>query len=147
MSVIRIWSPAWNAAVPEHAATLLEIAPRIALAPHGVWADARGVDARTTAERLVARIADLLGDMRVHAGLAAVAIAAELAARSLAADGGDTRVSEVPLGDERACIAPMPVELLDMDEPLRMLLHGVGIETCGAFAALEQEAVEVRFGA
>jgi hypothetical protein len=37
--------------------------------------------------------------------------------------------------------------VLEPDERLRLMLEGVGIETCGALAEVSREAVEVRFGA
>mgnify|MGYP002276863681 CR=1 FL=1 len=52
----------------------------------------------------------------------------------------------IPAGHERAWLAPLPLTLLDPHPSLLELLGGVGVETCGALAALEREAVEVRFG-
>jgi hypothetical protein len=53
----------------------------------------------------------------------------------------------VVVGGDREYLAPLPLELLEAEDRLLDLLEGVGIETCGALAALEREAVEVRFGA
>jgi protein ImuB len=41
----------------------------------------------------------------------------------------------------------LPLAVLEPDEKLLVLLEGVGVETCGELAALDREAVEVRFGA
>ncbi|HEX9106213.1 MAG TPA: hypothetical protein VF832_03275, partial [Longimicrobiales bacterium] len=60
------------------------------------------------------------------------------------------RVLLVPPGQERSFLAPLPLAVLDAegaDPHVLELLAGVGVETCGALAALEREGVEVRFGA
>ena len=69
-------------------------------------------------------------------------VAAEVAAKS--AEGP---VAQVESGFERAFLAPHPIALLEPDPRLAELLRGVGIERFGQLAALEQGAVEVRFGA
>ena len=50
------------------------------------------------------------------------------------------------LGQDASFIAPYPLAVLSPLEPLAALIHGLGIETCGAFAALDAEAIEVRLG-
>ena len=53
-------------------------------------------------------------------------------------------------GQERAFLAPLPLELLlaeGADARIVEMLATVGVATCGALAALEREALEVRFGA
>jgi hypothetical protein len=147
--VICIWIPAANA-TPEHAASLLELAPRVVLDGRGVvWADARGVDGEVVAARLLVRLRELgLADVeRARAGVAAVPIVAELAACAAGSAAAAQIVRVVPAGRERAFVESMPLGLLAPDERLLALVQGVGIETCGAFAVLEREAVEVRFGA
>ncbi|HET9983761.1 MAG TPA: hypothetical protein VFQ38_09240 [Longimicrobiales bacterium] len=52
----------------------------------------------------------------------------------------------MPPGAERAFLAPLPLAWLEADERVLALLEGVGVTTCGELAALEREAVEVRFG-
>jgi hypothetical protein len=148
MSIIRIWASEW-APTPEHAAALLEVAPRISLASQGIWADARGLSAAVVASRLLMRLSELGVGAHAYAGIAAVPVTAELAARSARAgqEKEDARVRVIERGCERAFSDPLPLELLEIDEKLVTLLQGVGIDTCGALAVLEQEAVEVRFGA
>lgn len=62
-------------------------------------------------------------------------------------DGGCGQIVTVAAGEEREFLAPVPLELLEPDPDVLMLMEGVGIRRCGELAALEREAVEVRFGA
>ncbi len=144
MTFVCLWNPAWAtgaAALAELATALLAEAPRVAVEARGViWADARGLPAPRLAWSLL-RLADARGAEETRAGVAAVPVAAELASRS-----GDTPVTIVEAGRERAFLAPLPLELLEPERRLRLLLEGVGLRTCGELAALEREAVEVRFG-
>jgi hypothetical protein len=50
-------------------------------------------------------------------------------------------------GADREFLSERPLAVLEPGERLRVMLEGVGIETCGALAAVSREAVEVRFGA
>ncbi len=71
------------------------------------------------------------------------------------ASHADTRADDTRADDtcvlDRQSLAPFPisalVEAADVDPAIPVLLRGVGIETCGELAALDQEAIEVRFGA
>src|SRR5688572_23137960 len=103
MSIIRIWASEW-APTPEHAAALLEVAPRISLGSQGIWADARGLNAALVASRLLMRLLELGVGAHAYAGIAAVPVTAELAARS--AHSGqkqeDARVRVIERGCERA---------------------------------------------
>jgi len=138
--IVCLWAPGWSMCVPDHVIEAASAgAPRIAVAASVVYADARGLDAFDLAERLVARLrAD---DAQVRAGVSRLPVTAEVAARGAAA--GEVRV--VP-EDERGFLAPLSLSVLAIAEPLQELLWGVGIDSCGALAALEREAVEVRFG-
>jgi len=60
--------------------------------------------------------------------------------------GGGAGVVVVGQGRDREFLAPLPLAVLDPDEHLAALLEGVGLERCGELAALDREAVEVRFG-
>ena len=127
---------------PDISAELLTIAPRISLAHELVWADARGLPSRETAIQLMER-AHACGAEDVRAGVARVPIVAELAART----ANPLTIVTVEQ-DERAFLAELPLKLFEEGhERMLGLLEGVGIHTCGQFAALEREAVEVRFGA
>lgn len=144
MRFVCLWSPRWEiggAPLAELATTLLDHAPRVAVEARGmIWADARGLPAL----RLAGTLPGCLGGKRgeVRAGVADVPIAAEAAARS-----GETPVTLVESGRERAFLTPLSLDLLRPDPHLSPLLAGVGIRTCGHLAALSREAVEVRFGA
>ncbi|MBA3342605.1 MAG: hypothetical protein H0T48_12335 [Gemmatimonadaceae bacterium] len=59
---------------------------------------------------------------------------------------GNTITMVLP-GDDRGFLAEHSIDVLAPSPPLRNLFDGVGIEKCGDLARLEQEAVEVRFGA
>ncbi|HSL70100.1 MAG TPA: hypothetical protein VK864_07640, partial [Longimicrobiales bacterium] len=136
--ILGLWTAEWQTGVAAGAPeTLLAQAPRLAVGPDVIWVDARGLDA----VRLAARIRAECPDLRV--GVARGAVVAAIAARSATADQPIVIVPE----DERAWLADQPLTVLPIAERLRLLLSGVGIETCGALAGLEREAVEVRFGA
>lgn len=92
---VCVWSPGWSIAGErgaeetgtdrgggpgaEVAALLAELAPRIRVDREVVWADGRGLDAARLAGRLVNRLTEVGVESR--AGVAAVPVAAELAAR------------------------------------------------------------------
>lgn len=144
MIFVCLSSPAWptGAAPPaELAEALLAEVPRVAAGARGIlWADARGLPAPRIALALLGRLRAMgVGDAR--AGISAVPVAAELAAR-----GGSELVTVVEPGREREFLAPLALGLLGADARLHSLLDGVGILTCGQLAALEREAVEARFG-
>lgn len=259
--VVCLWSPAWSTGAasaadpdvpdddvprpPDLAPALAELAPRIRVEPEVVWADARGLDARALAGRLL----DCLTTHGVpaRAGIAAIPVTAELAARSaspptsatpaagrdstrfLVKDrtgwgwrstpehparagapapratpdsersdisgpagsrpeswgGGETNrgsgvvapspqlpgregegagsshrqeretgegggcprsLTTVRKGEEANWQASLHISALAKDARMRVLLEGVGVTTVGFLAALDREAVEVRFG-
>jgi protein ImuB len=136
--VVCLWTAAWPSDLSASSlpAELLAIVPRITMADDAVWADIRGLPMLPTAQALQAcAVACGVGDARL--GVAEIPVVAELRAKS-AAPGSIDADSE---------IAPKPLALICEDERLLTLLDGVGVRTCGELAALEREAVEVRFGA
>lgn len=138
MAVACLWTPAWpsDLSASPLPAELLAIVPRITMADDAVWADIRGLPTLPTAQALLASaVACGIADVRL--GVAEIPIMAELRARS-AAPGSIDADSE---------IASKPLALICADERLLTLLDGVGVRTGGELAALEREAVEVRFGA
>ncbi len=145
MSYVCLWSPSWptGADFPaDLAAGFLAVAPRIAVGERGlVWGDARGLIGSLLADQML-RVAADYGFDDAHAGVAVSPVAAEVAATE-----STTPVVVVRPGQERAFIAPYPLRVLSPDERIAPLLEGLGIETCGAFAALDAEAIEVRLGA
>lgn len=138
--IVALWAPQWGSALEVLAERLLQAAPRLALGSEIIWADARGLDAAALAERL--RQAAQAETAEVRAGVGRVAVSAEVAARTATAE----QPVQVLPEDERACLAAQPLTVLQIAEPLRELLYGVGVETCGELAALDREAIEVRFG-
>lgn len=131
MKFVCLWSPSWSTGAgpaPELVAAFLEVVPRVVVEGRGVvWADLRGISGVWTAEALLAlATAGVSGDV-VRAGLAAVPIVAEVAARdssrssvacgaSGAGDGGVVVASPmlrvVGPGRERDFLAPLPLSLL-----------------------------------
>ena len=145
MSYVCLWSPSWPTGADFPAdlvAGFLSVSPRVAVGERGlVWGDARGLVGSLLADQML-RVAADYGFDDAHAGVAVSPVAAEVAATE-----SSTPVVVVRPGQERAFIAPYPLRVLSPDERLAPLLKGLGIETCGAFAALDAEAIEVRLGA
>lgn len=171
MSYVCLWTPAWptvadsaDGAAGDAAAStttpaaellvaLLAHAPRVATASNGtVWADARGLDPRRTAEALQ-QVAVAYGATDVRAAAAATPVAAEIAARY-----GALPLTVIRPGNERAYLAPFAVGALARAESVQRgaasderkllaSLEALGVETCGGLAALDAEGVEVRLGA
>ncbi len=166
MTFVALWRPAPTGAIPaaspDAAAgdagradealgdALIRVAPHVALGESDasgriVWADARGLPARTVAAEVL-RVAQGLGHGEARVGVARAAVVAAVAARH-----GSARVVTVRRGAERAYLASKPLPVLASSPAwsvrLAAALADVGIETCGDLAALDADAVEVRFGA
>jgi protein ImuB len=142
-----------RALVAEHVTTarhaLLEaalgVSPRVEDGGPGVvHVDIRGLrrlvgaDA-AVAERL-ARQARVVG-LPAHVGVAGSRTAAWVAAQL------GRRVTIVPPGQERALLAPAPLSVLALPEPLPATLADWGIATVGDLAALPREGLGLRLGA
>jgi protein ImuB len=135
------------------AATLLTHAPRVPVDLRAdedggaglglIWADARGLDARSLAHDLLAMVRDD-GVSDACAGVASTPVAAELAAVRGDSHAG---VRVVDAGRDREFVSLFPVDVLDPPRRVRPLLFGIGVSTCGALAELTRESVEVRLGA
>ena len=161
MTFVALWRPAPTGATPAASPdapagdealgeALIRVAPHVALGDGDaggriVWADARGLPARTVADDVL-RVAQELGHPDSRVGVARVAIVAAIAARH-----GSARVVSVRRGAERAYLAGKPLAVLASSPAwsirLAAALADVGIETCGDLASLDADAVEVRFGA
>src|SRR5262249_32244983 len=144
MSYVCLWSPSWPTGADFPAdlvAGLLAVAPRVVVGERRlVWGDARGMHGGQLANEML-RVTVDYGFDDVRAGVASTQVAAEVAATQ----------SESPLlvvrpGHDRTFIAPYKLEVLTPPEHLAALIEGLGIETCGALAALDAEAMEVRLG-
>ncbi len=191
MRYVCLWSPGWSTGAglaSELTASFLEVVPRVVVEGRGVvWADIRGLPGAQVAEELLALATAMAAGDDIRAGLAAVPIVAEVAARGALEEGisaggararNDPALYPVDPGRERDFLAPFPLALLAFaacrsdapsrtgassrgrrlfrtrggvapgpDQRLLALLDGVGLHCCGELAALDPEAVEVRFGA
>ena len=145
MSYVCLWSPSWPTGADFPAdlvSSLLAVAPRVAVGERGlVWGDARGMNASTLATDML-RICGDYGFDDARAGVAVTTVAAEVAATQ-----GESKLVVIKPGQDRSFIAPYKLAVLTPPEHLDALLDGLGIETCGALAALDAEAMEVRLGA
>jgi hypothetical protein len=119
---------------------LLEAAPRVTLEPDRAWLDARGLAPAVVHEVLQRRLAG--SGVKVRSGAGLRPVVASVAAVQ-AAPGG---LVVVGAGGEREFLAPLPLSVLGVPDPLAGWLADVGIERCGELAAVSREAVEVRFG-
>jgi hypothetical protein len=91
MMYVCLWSPSWSIvegsdgevedgeALSAAGLALAELAPRIRVEREVIWVDGRGLDARRLAERLLEYLAGM--GVAARAGVAAVPVVAELAAR------------------------------------------------------------------
>ncbi len=94
---VCLWSPSWSTAgesagsstrLPTDVAVLLaDLAPRLRVDREVIWVDGRGLDAERLAERLVERTTEL--GMAARAGVGAIPVVAELAARLGESPGED----------------------------------------------------------
>ncbi|MGH7555668.1 MAG: hypothetical protein ACREMQ_21930 [Longimicrobiales bacterium] len=146
MPVICVVVAGWSIARVEAAArSVLEAGavPRVAVEDGRLWADGSGV----RLDRAVSELRRILSGSdseRVRYGIAESPIAAYAAAVHAGEERNGCAI--VPAGTDSEFLAPLPVSVLEPEERLLGLLEGVGIGTCGEFAALPREAVEVRFG-
>ena len=161
MTFVALWRPAPTGGTPAASPdgpgpdealgdALIRVAPHVALGDGDangriVWADARGLPARTVAADVL-RVAQELGHAEARIGVARVAVVAAVAARH-----GAARIVSIRRGAEREYLAGKPLAVLASSPAwsirLAAALADVGIETCGDLAALDADAVEVRFGA
>ncbi len=146
MTFVALSIPDWptGAASTELLARLLAVAPRAAVTPDQrlAWLDGRGLDAGALARRAVADLAAAHVTV-IGTGISAVPLTAAIAARAAPAGACVT----VPAGTERTWLAPLPLDVLFPAEELDTLFVSVGLHRAGDLAALDREAVEVRFGA
>ncbi len=144
MTFICLWKTEWmSQPLDRVAAQALTAVPRIAVdsGKGMIWADGKSLELTTICHDL----RSLLGD--AHIGVAQVPIVAEVAARFREKSERLSAVTRVLAGNEREFLSHVPIQILDPSPPLMNLFDGTGIESCGDLARLEQESVEVRFGA
>jgi hypothetical protein len=104
-----------------------------------IWADGKSLNIPVICKNIATEL-EQIGAINAQFGVSGVPIAAEIAALT-------ESVTIVPAGAERDFLAGVPIEVLRPSPPLANLFDGVGIEKCADLAVLEQESVEVRFGA
>lgn len=112
---------------------------------------ARYYGSECAAARELREFAQSLGYVEARVGIADGRFAAEQAARSTSKNPLLTVAEEsiriLEPGGSRAFLAPLPVQLAIGDAPrFATTLHGLGIHTIGAYAALPESAVRARFG-
>jgi hypothetical protein len=114
-----------------------------------IWADARGLRARSLADTLLA-VLRAHGCAAPRAGVAGTPVAARVASlhrEAAHADSAPDPIVEVPPGADRDFLAPFPLTVLEPCPRLLDLLEGTGVERCGELAGLDHASVELRFGA
>ncbi len=146
--IIAIALPAWpeGGRATDLLTAVLAIAPRVTAGPSErlLWIDGRGLDAAALAADVVALCQRMIEQPSSppRAGVATVPIVAAIAARQTLQE-----VMVIPPGRERRYLAALPLAVLTPPPALVRALGSVGLSRCGELAALEREAVEVRFGA
>jgi hypothetical protein len=146
MTFICLSNTRWKSeSFDRYAVQALKVVPRVAVdAGKGIiWADGKSFDTGLLCQDLKREL-EGVGASDVHIGVSSVPVSAEIASR-LVSDLG--AIAVVPNGREREFIAQNPIGILDPSPPLMNLFDGTGIENCGDLACLEQQSVEVRFGA
>lgn len=144
MTFICLWNADWiTKPLDRIAAQALSIVPRVAVDSRKgiVWADGKSLELSAICGDLKSQ----LGDVQI--GVAQIPIAAEIAARFREKSADVRSITRIPPGNEREFLSHSSIQILDPSPPLMNLFDGTGIESCGDLACLEQESVEVRFGA
>lgn len=149
MTFICIWTPDLaGRPLDVAAAAALKIVPRVAVdsLKRIIWADGKSLEITMICQDLDTVLRET-GVDRIQLGVAAIPVAAEVAARFRGKAETIPAVTRVPPGEESEFLSRHPIHVLDPSPPLVNLFDGTGIETCGDLACLEQQSVEVRFGA
>lgn len=134
-------------AVVDLLTALRSVSPRLEPAGDGlVYLDPRGLDLIHGSElQLLARMIAGAGQAGFAAARAAVGGGRFVAFAAAAC--GPTEQTIVAAGEERAFLAPLPLELLPLSERNRERLHSLGLQTLGELAELPAASVEVRYDA
>lgn len=145
MAFICISSPDWaSGSMDRYGMAVLRVAPRVTVdaGRRVIWADGKSLRIQTICRQIRTELSHA-GASTTPIGVSVIPIAAEIAARQNSLDS----LTIVPAGQEKEFLAGHSIAVLMPSPPLANLFDGVGIETCGDLAGLEQESVEVRFGA
>jgi len=125
---------------------LVATLPRVAVLDEGVFAcDLRGTERLLGTPLVVGRRIAATCDALGHAASVGVA-SGPFVARAIAERIAPGTVRHVGAADERAFLAPLPLEAIPLDPAQREECVLLGIRTVGAFAALPRGAVLERFG-
>lgn len=141
---ICLWSPSWQTAADpaaELATALLTCVPRIAQRDGLLWADGRGLEGLALSASIITLLEQRSPNHDIRIGLATTPIVAQVAATR-----GNAPLTRVKVGEDRAFLAPFPLDVLNPDPKLDRFLEGIGVATCGELAALTRESIEVRLG-
>lgn len=120
------------------------------LQPMGIdeaYLDATGFESlhnsvQEMARKIKKRVKDEIG-ICASIGIASSKIVAKVASKQSKPDG----LLEVPVGDEKAFLAPLPIDKLPgIGEKTQKVLKGLGIHTLGQLAAMPLNALKSRFG-
>ena len=145
MAFICISSPDWaSGPIDRYGMAVLKVVPRVTVdaGRRVIWADGKSLQIQTICSQIGTELSHA-GASKTPIGVSLTPIAAEIAARESPLDS----LTIVPAGQEKEFLAGHSIAVLMPSPPLANLFDGVGIETCGDLARLEQESVEVRFGA
>ena len=140
-------------AIAELSAHFLVASPQVTPAMHepGLWwIGAHGLEAMGGERMLVRALAEIAGAWHPRARVAVASSCVAARAATWAALGRRTSGDAafiVPAGGDAAYLAPAPLALIPMEGELRATLAALGIGSVGAFAALDSEDVERRWGA
>ena len=150
MTYICLWSPDWKSKpLDRMAAAALKIVPRVAIDTGKgiIWADGKSLELTMICQDLETVIGGQTS-APLQLGVSQIPIVAEVAARYRGESGRSIpAVTRILVGEEQKFLSRAPIDVLDPSPPLVNLFDGTGIEMCGDLACLEQESVEVRFGA
>jgi hypothetical protein len=147
MAFICITSPEWAAnSMDRYGMAVLKTAPRVTIdaTRKQIWADGKSLEIPVLCRSIKTRL-EQQGTTKTTIGVAMTPIVAEIAARSSGAEPDS--VVTVPASGEKEFIGQHSIDVLSPSVPLANLFDGTGIETCRDLAVLEQQWVEVRFGA
>jgi protein ImuB len=148
LTVIPWYDDPIIAATTTVTAALLAASPQVtpvAGEPGLWWVGAAGFDA-LGGERALARALVDVGQRwhpRTRVAIAGSCVAARAATWASGAALGPVRI---PLGGDARYLARAPLALIPMDDEMRDTLAALGMRDAGAFAALEAEDVERRWG-
>ena len=123
----------------------LAVSPRLEdAAPGVVFVDTQGLGRLFAGPRAIGE--RLVRHARAVGMTAQVALATSRAVARVVVQSANAAVVVIAPGCERAALAPAPVALLDLPEPILVTLEMWGVRTLGEFAALPRVGLAERLG-